>query len=161
MKSIFDDAAEKLVERNNFENFAHMIYKTANTHWGDEYRKLRSHGTNTEIAENNPLSDGDQSSILSLSKNAEFHREIFACGGDLDEIISSGELPMFFQCCLLGLENEVRKLLEACESEEQKKKMLESRIGFMRYSPLFLVITGLHKVKASLDQTTLRPPSSF
>jgi hypothetical protein len=89
MKSIFDDAAEKLVERNNFENFAHMIYKTANTHWGDEYRKLRSHGTNTEIAENNPLSDGDQSSILSLSKNAEFHREIFACGGDLDEIISS------------------------------------------------------------------------
>jgi hypothetical protein len=147
LRSVFDANAERCALEGIANAYEHMSLRHANTRWTDEYSKLQQHGTNTSIAENSPLGDGDQSPLRSLSKNGEFHRGIFSCGGDIDDIMESGDAPEFFQNCMVGNVMAVQAAIDACKTDAEKHALLETRIGIMRFSPLFLTISGLAKVR--------------
>jgi len=80
--TVFDNIASLLAQSSHEESWQHMLDQE-DTNWTAEYDKLGTHGTNTLIAENSPLDDGDQSALRSMHPNGEFHRNIFSCGGDM------------------------------------------------------------------------------
>jgi ankyrin repeat protein len=91
------------------------------------------------------MGDGDQSSFsIANESSAQFHRELWACGGDLIFQGQEGEyFTPFAQLCISGSYPELVAHLASVEDDkEQIKALLETRHCILRQTALVLAIVG-------------------
>jgi hypothetical protein len=110
-------------------------------------RDLAKNGTNVQQNDADPFGDGDQSAIS--KKKRQYHRELFAQGGDIAECFGSGRISEFAVACVTGNVPKVKELLEAANKPEDAAvppdalvQLLERRETSMRLSPLLLIVSA-------------------
>lgn len=107
--------------------------------------KLQQHGTNVEQNDQDMQGDGDQSRVS--SRNAQFYRDMFACGGDINhhlEKASFTNLSDMAVSCIFGSVKEVEKKLQEAANEEGESavtRLLETRETSLRLSPLLMMVS--------------------
>jgi len=114
---------------------------------------LKSSGTDVDLNDRDPAGDGDQSPINLGVNGNQFYRNLFATGGDINEVIAVGivrVLTPFGFDCVCGHPLRVKEALEKVYKDEGKPsedliRLLETRETSMRLSPLMLVVAmGKH-----------------
>lgn len=126
-----------------------------NENWVAKKLKIGQSGTNNKLNDMDSFGDGDQSP-LKRHDFAQVHREVWSEGGDTEELVFRNALPPFVMACMLGKADVVADCLEKATTPDEKKKLLETRYGILRLSPLFLVIIA-HKT-IILGPAHLRKP---
>lgn len=88
-----------------------------------------------------PLGDGDQSPLS--GKEADEVREVWSTGGDLFERIQTGVIAPFAMLCFLGAAKQIQEALDAAKDAGDREKLLETREGVLRSTPLIIVIVAI------------------
>jgi hypothetical protein len=113
--------------------------------WNQVQAAIGKHGTSLKMNEEDPMGDGDQSSFsIANETNAQFHRELWACGGDLIFQGQEGHYySPFAQLCISGSYPELVSYLSSEQGDtEQLNVLLETRHCILRQTALMLAIVG-------------------
>ena len=113
---------------------------------------LERHGTNVEQNDNDPTGDGDQSPVRLDHDGKQFYRDLFATGGDINNLVDEGfdqVLTPFGFNCVIGTVPKVKEALEKEADNSNNEgppssaliELLETRETSMRLSPLLMVIS--------------------
>ena len=98
-------------------------------------------GTDVEKNRGDPLGDGDQSLIY--GRKADWLRELWSEGGDVECCAREGKLPAFAFNCMAGNLGECEAELSRCEGNtEMITELLEMRYSLLRFSALFFAVVG-------------------
>jgi len=108
---------------------------------------LSRHGTNVDQNDKDPLGDGDQSRVT--RKHAQFYREMFACGGDINHHADQGlrQISIFAKHCISGNVKEMKRLLDQAAGSSNGPpspaliQLLERRETSLRLSPLLMLVS--------------------
>ena len=111
---------------------------------------LRRHGTNLAQNDREPYGDGDQSAVRNKD-DRQFYRDLFAIGGDLNQLVDVQLSPLseFARLCLTGQVKAVEEKLKALDDPKgpiplKLTQLLEFRESSLRLPPL-LLMTSLAK----------------
>ena len=106
-------------------------------------REILATKGSTDVAANDadPLGDGDQSPLS--GKEADEVREVWSTGGDLFERIQTGVIAPFAMLCFLGAAKQLKEALDAAKDADAREKLLETREGVLRSTPLIIVIVAI------------------
>ena len=74
--------------------------------------------------------------------NAQFHRDIFACGQNTDYCLKNKLFPNFNLYVMQGNLEACYYILNSCQTKEEKISLLETRYGIQRFSALFFAFLG-------------------
>ncbi|CAB9510601.1 expressed unknown protein [Seminavis robusta] len=107
---------------------------------------LQDHGTDVNLNDSQPQGDGDQSRVT--AENAQFYRDMFATGADINHYSDIGMLPFceFAKQCLSGDVKAVRAALERAKNTNQPTpdsltRLMESRETSLRLTPLLMMVS--------------------
>ena len=113
------------------ENVANDFANRGKNEFAQMYKKLGKSGTNNKMNEKDLTGDGDQSDITDLRKQ-QFHRELFAAGGDLINLVRNGEIPFFPFSCIMGDLKAVKELIEQFEDVPLEKDDIEEKVTLVK-----------------------------
>ena len=97
-----------------------------------------------------PMGDGDQSLIFDRKK-ADWIRNMWSTGGDVEECARDGKLSPFAFACMAGDFEKCEEELNQCEGATEKiQELLETRYSSLRFlcdlsrasTPLSVVLTA-------------------
>jgi hypothetical protein len=117
---------------------------------------LRRNGTNVAQNDGDPTGDGDQS-VISGRSHRQYHRDLFATGGDLHNCVHPvNTISPFATAVLTGNVRTVEEMLKTAEAaaaaaaenpshdgtpSPELVRLLESRETSMRLSPLLIIVS--------------------
>lgn len=110
--------------------------------------QLSSHGTNVTMNDEDPYGDGDQSPVA--SHHAQFYRDMYASGGDINHHadIELRMISNFAKLCLMGDVDRVEQALQAASVGYKEgpppaalTELLEKRETSQRLSPLLMLVS--------------------
>ena len=106
-------------------------------------RRLQETGTDVELNDRDKYGDGDQSKVD--SEKAQFYRDLYAQGGDINLLIDDRLSPLtdFQKYCIYGSVKQVKSVLDWASKQgpDTLMKLLESRETAMRQSALMMVVS--------------------
>ena len=120
-------------------------------------RELAQNGTNVAQNDADPFGDGDQSELRTTTERKirpamqQYHRELFAHGGDIAECSQAGMMSEFACACIAGNFQRVEELLKEADAaassgngkpSRELVQLLERRETSLRLSPLLLVVSA-------------------
>jgi hypothetical protein len=108
---------------------------------------LEKNGTDVRRNDADLFGDGDQSSITGTVARQQFYRDLYATGGDINVIADvPSALSAFATACIVGHIDNVRKMLQAADTDpvkpsKQLLELLERRETTQRLSPLMMIVS--------------------
>jgi hypothetical protein len=149
LTSTLDTLASRLSQKFEKSSLDNMDAMSKVENWEKIRLQLAAHGTDIEKNRADLMGDGDQRPIKN-SSYAQFHRDIWSAGADVQDLFLQGGLPPFIMACLIGSPEGCAKMLEECKDQAEKTKMLETRHSLLRLSPIFFAAIGFATIRAMM-----------
>jgi hypothetical protein len=141
--------AKRLSEKFARSSLSNMDAMAKVKNWEAVRLQYASNGTDIEKNKADFMGDGDQKPIKN-TKHAQFHRDIWSAGADVQDLFMQGGLSPFVMACLICSPEGCAKMLAECKDQEERIKLLETRHSLLRLSPIFFAAIGFATIRAMM-----------